>query len=182
MYYWAVASGKTALDGVAQIIDATQSPIEGELGMGYEFNSDDSAGIRSDALYTFEGWLNNVITRATLRALGVWDHRQMHLVDRRMMVGGRDLLYKLEHGYHGRALNANGPNTHYRDICVVDVVGPDFVCDPTDPERKIEGTPLEKGYVYVREIWDKLVQGPRQKAPSHRENGVPGLNGERDRR
>jgi hypothetical protein len=162
MYYWAVASGKTAPDGVAQIIDATQSPVEGELGMGYEFNSDDSAGIRSDALYTFEGWLNNVITRATLRALGVWDHRQMHLVDRRMMVGGRDLLYKLEHGYHGRALNANGPNTHYRDVCVVDVVGPDFTCDATDPERLIEGTLLEKGYVYDREIWDKLVQGPRQ--------------------
>jgi hypothetical protein len=162
MYYWAVASRKTAPDGVAQIIDATQSPVEGELGMGYEFNSDDSAGIRSDALYTFEGWLNNVITRATLQALGVWDHRQMHLVDRRMMVGGRDLLYKLEHGYHGRALNANGPNTHYRDVCVVDVVGPDFTCDATDPARLIEGTPLEKGYVYDREIWDKLVQGPRQ--------------------
>jgi len=182
MYYWAVASRKAAPDGVAQIIDATQSPVEGELGMGYEFNSDDSAGTRSDALYTFEGWLNNVITRTTLQALGVWDHRQMHLVDLRMMVGGRDLLYKLEHGYHGRALNANGPNTHYRDICVVDVVGPDFACDPTDPERKIEGTPLEKGFVYDREIWDKLVQGSRQKAQGHRESGVPGFDGERDHR
>jgi len=182
MYYWAVASRKTAPDGVAQIIDATQSPVEGELGMGYEFNSDDSAGTRSDALYTFEGWLNNVITRTTLQALGVWDHRQMHLVDLRMMVGGRDLLYKLEHGYHGRALNANGPNTHYRDICVVDVVGPDSACDPTDPERKIEGTPLEKGFVYDREIWDKLVQGSRQKAQGHRESGVPGFDGERDHR
>jgi hypothetical protein len=77
-------------------------------------------------------------------------------------VGIDDLLYKLEHGYHGRALNANGPNTHYRDVCVVDVVGPDFTCDLTDPERLIEGTPLEKGFVYDREIWDKLVQGPRQ--------------------
>jgi hypothetical protein len=158
MYYWAVASGKTAPDGAAQIIDATQSPVEGELGMGYEFNSDDSAGIRSDALYTFEGWLNNLITRATLQALGVWDRQRMRLVDRRMVVGGRDLLYKLEHGYHGRALNANGPNTHYRDVCVVDVVGPDFACDPTDPQRLIEGTPLEKGYVYDREIWDKLAK------------------------
>jgi hypothetical protein len=158
MYYWAVAGGKTAPDGAAQIIDATQSPVEGELGMGYEFNSDDSAGIRSDALYTFEGWLNNLITRATLQALGVWDRRRMRLVDRRMMVGGRDLLYKLEHGYHGRALNANGPNTHYRDVCVVDVVGPDFACDPADPQRLIEGTPLEKGYVYDREIWDKLAK------------------------
>ena len=159
MYYWAVASRKVAPDGVAQIIDATQSPVEGELGMGYEFNSDDSAGIRSDALYTFEGWLNNLITRATLQALGAWDHRQMRLVERRMMVGGRDLLYKLEHGYHGRALNANGPNTHYRNVCVVDVVGPDFECDPTDP--MIEGTPLEKGFAYDREIWDKLVKERR---------------------
>jgi hypothetical protein len=116
MYYWAVASQKATPDGVAQIIDATPSPFEGELGMGYEFNSDDSAGIRSDALYTFEGWLNNLIARATLQALGVWDHRQMDTVDRRMMVGGRDLPYKLQHGYHRRALNANGPNTHYRDV------------------------------------------------------------------
>lgn len=82
----------------------------------------------------------------------------MHLVDRRMMVDGRDLLYKLEHGYHGRALNANGPNTHYRDVCVVDVVGPDFACDSTDPGRLMEGTPLEKGFVYDQEIWDKLAK------------------------
>jgi hypothetical protein len=158
MYYWAVASRKVVPDGVAQIIDAAPSPFEGELGMGYEFNSDDSAGIRSDALYTFEGWLNNLIARATLQALGVWDRRQMRLVDRRMMVGGRDLLYKLEHGYHGRALNANGPNTHYRDICVVDVVGPAFACDATDPQQMIEGIPLEKGFVYDQEIWDKLIE------------------------
>ena len=112
-----------APDGTAQIIDATQSPVEGELGMGYELNSNDSAGIRSDALYSFEGWLNNLTTRASLQALGVWDRRRMRLVERRMAVGVRDLLYKLEHGYHGRALNANGPNTHYRNVCVVDVAG-----------------------------------------------------------
>jgi hypothetical protein len=106
----------------------------------------------------FEGWLNNLIARATLQALRVWDRRQMRLVDRRMTVGGRDLLYKLEQGYHGRALNANGPNTHYRDICVVDVVGPDFACDAMDPQRKIEGTPLEKGFVYDQEIWVKLIE------------------------
>jgi hypothetical protein len=157
MYYWGVASRKAAPDGAAQIIDASQSPVEGELGMAYEFNSTDSAGIRSDALYSFEGWLNNLITRATLQALGVWDPLRMRDVDRRMTVGGLDLLYKLEHGYHGRALNANGPNTHYRDVCVVDVVGPVFACDPTDPMHKIEGSPLEKGYVYDREIWDKLA-------------------------
>ena len=155
MYYWAAAGSKVASDGVAQIIDATQSPVEGQLGMGYEFNSNDSVGIRSDALYTFEGWLNNLTTRATLQALGVWDRRQMRLVERRMMVGVRDLLYKLEHGYHGRALNANGPNTHYRNVCVVDVVGPEFVCDPMDP--LIEGTPIEKGFVYDQKIWDKFV-------------------------
>ena len=156
MYYWAATSSRVAPDGVAQIIDATQSPVEGELGMGYEFNSNDSAGIRSDALYTFEGWLNNLTTRASLQALGVWDRRKMRLVERRMTVGGRDLLYKLEHGYHGRALNANGPSTHYRKVCVVDVVGPDFVCDPMDPF--IEGTPVEKGFAYNQEIWDKLVR------------------------
>lgn len=159
MYYWAVASSKVAPDGVAEIIDATQSPFEGELGMGYEFNSNDSAGIRSDALYTFEGWLNNLITRASLQALGAWDRRQMRLVERRMTVGGRDLLYKLEHGYHGRALNANGPGTHYRNVCVVEVVGSGFVCDPMDP--MIEGAPIEKGFVYDQEIWDKLVKVPR---------------------
>ena len=167
MYYWAAAGSKVAPDGVAQIIDATQSPVEGQLGMGYEFNSNDSAGIRSDALYTFEGWLNNLTTRATLQALGVWDRRQMRLVERRMMVGVRDLLYKLEHGYHGRALNANGPNTHYRNVCVVDVVGPEFVCDPMDP--LIEGTPIEKGFVYDQEIWDKFVGRNSMKSQAARQ-------------
>ena len=76
-----------------------------------------------------------------------------------MTVGGRDLLYKLEHGYHGRALNANGPGTHYRNVCVAEVVGSDFVCDPMDP--MIEGAPIEKGFVYDQEIWDKLVKVPR---------------------
>ena len=112
VHYWGVASSKAAPDGVAQIIDASQSPVEGELGMPYEFNSTDSSGIRSEALYSFERWLNNLITRATLQALGVWDPVQMSDMDRRMTVGGLDLLYKLEHGYHGRALNANGPNMH----------------------------------------------------------------------
>jgi hypothetical protein len=180
MYYWAVASRKVAPDSVAQIIDATQSPVEGELGMDYEFSSDDSAGVRSDALYTFEGWLNNLITRTTLQALGVWDYRQMRLADRRMRIGGRDLLYKLEHGYHGRALNANGPNTHYRNVCVVNVIGPDFVCDPTDP--MIEGTPIEKGFAYDREIWDKVVEGPQRENQGRRESHSPGLDGGRGNR
>lgn len=155
MYYWGVGSSKAAPDGTAQIIDASLSPVKGELGMPYEFNSNDSSGIRSDALYSFEGWVNNVITRASLQALGVWDPVLMSDVDIRMVVGGTDLIYKLEHGYHGRALNANGPNTHYRDVCVLPAVGPQFSCDPTDAS-KIEGTPLQKGYVYDREIWNKL--------------------------
>jgi hypothetical protein len=156
MYYWGVASSKAAPDGTAQIIDGSLSPVEAELGMPYEFNASDSSGIRSDALYSFEGWVNNLITRATLQALGVWDPVLMSEVDRRMMVGGTDLIYKLEHGYHGRALNANGPNTHYRDVCVLPAAGLQLTCDPTDVS-KIEGTPLQKGYVYDREIWDKLA-------------------------
>jgi hypothetical protein len=79
MYCWVVASRKVTLNGVAQIIDATQSQFESELGV--------------------------------------------------------------ENGFHGRALNAGGPTTHYRDVCAVDVVGPDFPCDPTDLARLIEGSP-----------------------------------------
>jgi hypothetical protein len=45
-------------------------------------------------------------------------------------------------------LNANGPNTHYRDICVVDIVDPDFPRIRSGRSRE----PLEKGFVYDREI------------------------------
>jgi hypothetical protein len=68
----------------------------------------------------------------------------MRLVEHRMTVDGSDLLYKLLYGYHRRALNANGAGTHYRDVCLMNVVGPEFVCDPSDP--MIEGPPLEKGF------------------------------------
>ena len=160
MYYWGVTSSEVAPDGTAQIIDGTQSPLDGLLGMPYEFNSTDSSGIRSDALYSFEGWLNNVIARATLKALGVWRPLRMLDVDSRMAVGGSDLLYKLAHGYHGRALNANGPGTHYRNVCVLNAVGPEYSCDSTDPENLIEGTPLQKGYIYDQELWDRFIWLP----------------------
>jgi len=48
------------------------------------------------------------------------------------------------HRLHWRALNVNRPGPHYRNVSVVNVVGPEFVCDPTDP--MIEGPPLEKGF------------------------------------
>ena len=41
------------------------------------------------------------------------------------------------HRLHWRALNVNRPGPHYRNVSVVNVVGPEFVCDPTDP--MIEG-------------------------------------------
>jgi hypothetical protein len=79
------------------------------------------------------------------------------MLDFRIAVGGSDLRYKLAHGYHGRALNANGPGTHYRDVCVLNVVGPQYLCDSTDPDNMIEGTPLQKGYIYDQELWDRFI-------------------------
>jgi len=165
MYYWAVASGKAAPDGRGADHRRDRSR-RSKANSAWATSSTRTTApeFAVDALYTFEGWLNNLITLARhCRRSGLWDRRRMDLVDRRMMVGGHDLLYKLEHGYHGARTQCQRPQ-YALSRCLPSSMSsvPTSRAIPTDPEQLIEGTPLEKGFVYDREIWDKLVQGPRQ--------------------
>ncbi|MBO0838128.1 MAG: hypothetical protein J2P28_21795, partial [Actinobacteria bacterium] len=84
----------------AQIADSTTSPYQGEMGMEREFDSTDSSGLRSDALYAYEGFMNSLTTRTTMFALGDWGcgTTQTGIV-KLESVGVGDLLYKLQHGY-----------------------------------------------------------------------------------
>ncbi|MDH6121061.1 fibronectin type 3 domain-containing protein [Kitasatospora sp. GAS204A] len=97
---------KTAQSTVsgAHIADGTTSPEEGKLGMGHEFNSTDSSGLRSSALYTFEGWMNVTGNRVAMSSLGSFSCSTASAAAR-YNVGTLDLIYKLHHGYISVALN-----------------------------------------------------------------------------
>ena len=97
--------GRTVINGIgpAHILSGS-SPVLGQRGMCLEFNSTDSSGLRSDAQYCLEGWMNNLITRATLKRLGKWGGSRAAEIEKLMMVGTIDLMYKLSKGYLGISL------------------------------------------------------------------------------
>jgi hypothetical protein len=127
----------TAANGQAYIADHTTSPYQGQTGMEHEFNTTDSDGPRSDALYAYEGWMNSVTTRATLTALHVWGcgPTQVH-VEQLMQVGSGDLLYKLAHGYEGYYL------------------GQQRLVTETQPSS--DG-PSAKGFFFDQQVWQNVL-------------------------
>ena len=110
MGLWSVLAGntfdKTARSTVspAHIADGTTSPYDGQCCMGHEFDSTDSQGLRSSALYVFEGWMNVTGSRVTLSVLGDFDPGSA-TTESQYHVGTLDLKYKLDHGYISHALN-----------------------------------------------------------------------------
>jgi hypothetical protein len=88
----------SSANGSARIADNTTSPEQGLLGMGHEFASTDSGGLRSSALYVYEGWMNVTDTRVAMTALGTFDCATATAAGR-YHVGTLDLIYKLHHGY-----------------------------------------------------------------------------------
>jgi hypothetical protein len=120
----------------ARIHDGSSSPFEGQTGMEREFNSRDGTGLRSDALYAYEGFMNSLTTRTSMFALGAWGcgQTQAALVQRES-VGIGDLLYKLEHGYDGLST---------RTKQVIELV------NETTPES--DG-PHSKGYQFDKDNW-----------------------------
>jgi hypothetical protein len=137
MGIWSTIAGntfdKTAASTVspAHIADNTTSPYDGQCCMGHEFNSTDSSGLRSSALYVFEGWMNVTGARVAMEVLGDF-HLSAASTETQYHVGTLDLKYKLDHGYVGQALN--------QDLLLVD--------DHGDPSG--DG-PNDKGFLYD---WD----------------------------
>jgi hypothetical protein len=127
----------TSVNGPAHIADNTTSPEQGKFGMGHEFNSTDSQGLRSSALYTFEGWMNVTGNRVAMSTLGNFSCTAATSAAR-YNVGSLDLIYKLHHGYISHALNQS-------DI---------LVDDHGDPAT--DG-PNVKGYQYDLDAYNVLV-------------------------
>jgi hypothetical protein len=140
MGVWSTIAGntfdKTAAStvGVAHISDGTTSPYDGQCCMGHEFNSTDSSGLRSSALYTFEGWMNVTGARVAMEVLGDFNLAAAS-TETAFHIGTLDLKYKLDHGYVGQALN--------QDLLLVD--------DHGDPSG--DG-PNDKGFLYD---WDAYI-------------------------
>jgi hypothetical protein len=81
---------------------ATVSPWEGQMGMFHEFETTDWDGLRTSAIYAYEGAMINVSTGATLKALAEWrDDEGGEMIEKRMKVGMEDLRFKLTEGYRG---------------------------------------------------------------------------------
>src|SRR5260370_35719667 len=92
-----------ACSGAAQIVSGT-SPELGLLGEAHEFNSTDRSGCRSDALYTYEGWMGSIEGRTTLQGFGLWgepcpDQSHVSTVESQLTVGSTDFIYKIHKGY-----------------------------------------------------------------------------------
>ncbi len=123
----------TGAGGLAFINDHTTSPYQGQQGMEHEFNSTDSGGARSDALYAYEGWMNSISSRTTLTLLGSWGcGTQQTQIRQLMAVGSGDLLYKLQHGYESYSLGAQRLVT----------------------ETQPSGTdPTTKGFLWDQQVW-----------------------------
>ncbi|HEY4026238.1 MAG TPA: hypothetical protein VGO86_07385 [Candidatus Dormibacteraeota bacterium] len=86
----------------AHVHDSTASPFEGQMGMEREFNSSDGSGMRSDALYAYEGFMNSLTTRTSMFVLGAWGcGKTQATIIHLESVGVGDLMYKLQHGYDG---------------------------------------------------------------------------------
>lgn len=81
---------------------ATVSPWEGQMGMCHEFETTDWDGLRTSAIYAYEGVMIDLCTASTLKVLGEWPNdRGGAVIERRMSVGMADLLFKAREGYRG---------------------------------------------------------------------------------
>ena len=107
---WSTIAGATfdktgaSVVQVAHIADNTTSPYDGKCCMGHEFDSTDSSGLRSSALYVYEGWMNVTGARVAMVTLGSFNPGAVP-AESAFHVGTLDLKYKLDHGYVGQALN-----------------------------------------------------------------------------
>ena len=149
MGIWSTIAGntfdKTAQSkvGAAHIADNTTSPYDGQCCMAHEFNSTDSTGLRSSALYSFEGWMNVTGSRVAMEVLGTFNLGAA-ATETQYHIGTLDLKYKLDHGYISVALNQPG-------ILVDDHGNP----AADGPER--EGIPVRLGRLHRLRRTSKLT-------------------------
>jgi hypothetical protein len=128
-----VSNGQTV---TASIADGTTSPYDGQCCMEREFDSSDSGGLRSSALYAFEGWMNLLSARASMTVLGTWNCGTPQ-IDSTFEIGTADLMYKLLHGYISWAASQQG-----------------ILVNETSPSTDGPGI---KGYAYDKDIYNSYI-------------------------
>ncbi len=104
--------------------DATVSPYEGRMGMIYEFEAMDNAGLRTSLGYAYDCVMIHLGTAAALKVTGNWpDTPTSRDVTERMAVGMADLIFKAEEGYEGWA---NG-RVSSGDLTDLQKLGSDYI-------------------------------------------------------
>ena len=104
--------------------DATVSPYEGQMGMVYEFEAMDNAGLRTSLGYAYDCVMIHLGSAASLKVLDEWRPAAGgNDIEQRMAVGMADLIFKAKEGYEGWA---NGRLSSY-DITDLQKNGSDYI-------------------------------------------------------
>jgi hypothetical protein len=122
----------------------TGDPMLGQPGEILEFNSSDSSGPRSDALYAYEAASHAIYGAALLKAFNQWN--PTGTVPTYLHNGVTDLIYKIENGY-----NSCG----YTGVRVVDPSHPAAVDYPGEVGTD---SPNSKGYPLEKAIWTEYLK------------------------
>jgi hypothetical protein len=126
--------------GVAGLMAGGSSPVRGEWGMVQELNHTDGSGPRSDLLYAYETWMNALPNALTVKLTGHWGQDEWAAeADRRLRVGGLDLIYKMTQGYESFSNGATRVIRHDTNSA-----------NPRD-------TPDSKGYLYLRALFEAFI-------------------------
>lgn len=153
-----------------QRTDATVSPYEGRMGMIYEFEAMDNAGLRTSLGYAYDCVMIHLGTAASFKALGMWqDDATGRDIEQRMAVGMADLIFKANEGYEGWA---NGRVSSY-DITDLQQNGSDYIfalwhglfSPPTDlpvAQPAVDATVLSHQTLYADDAiypaWPDLIR------------------------
>lgn len=125
-----------SVSGVAYIMNGGSSPLLGQTGMCREFQITDgfppNVQERSDAVYSYLGWMLHVPIVAAMMVLEDWQPEIMEDTERRMFVGSEDLIYKLTQGY--KAFSKGNSSIQYASNLYSD------------------------GYLCIKTLWESVVR------------------------
>jgi hypothetical protein len=138
----AIQSGNASCQGAHTINNPTGNPVLGQPGQIGEFNSSDTKGCRSDALYAYEAGSHQVYGAALLKATGNW--APIGNTVSYFHNGETDLFYKIDNGYYGYGYGAQ--RTVYPDQPTAPAFWPGAPAWDTD-------NPNTKGYHSERALF-----------------------------
>ena len=89
---------------VCYIIDGSASPMEGKDGLMYEYDTEDSEGVRSDAHYCQMDFSMEIALLLMAKELGIWSEDNNAELYKKIYAGNEDNLYKLSVGYMSQGM------------------------------------------------------------------------------